>query len=341
MDGNQGSSQKLQNLEEELNRIEGIAKGEGVNTQTTQTKVSPESPVAPPADPNPLESNPAEVNVPKPTPEQEVPNSVQNPDPNPISEPANPVKPDFTQELQPEENNPQPLTGDKKSSKTIMLIVVILFILSLVGLAVYYFGSKRSEVTEEPVPVETFVPSPTSTTDPTTGWKTYTSDKGFMFKYPIDAKVDFSQQEDAVKLQIWGPSQKEGTELYDGIGISFKAGSITAGKTLKDIVDNLFSQYSQMPDAKVIQEVAVYKAQDLSGYNFIIELMGKTTYLILQDSLNQTEYVVITEMYVDPSNKGFELTVNQILSTLQFIESTATPSSSPSSSPSASPTATP
>jgi len=338
MNDDKGSSQKL---EEELNRIESIAKNEGANTQTKSTEVPPVSPVAPPADPNTLESNSAEVADPNPAPEQAIPNSVPDPNQNPISEQANPVKPDFTQELQPEEKMPlasQPLTNNKKSSKVIMIIVVVLFILSLAGLTFYFIGSRESEVKETPAPVVTFAPTPTATTDPTAGWKTYTNSKyGFSLLFP-NAWDSCMTQGTGSFLVAPGKCNPPYAEYYLSISV------LVNEKEVPDYMGpgdpNAYTSTGKQTITIGIQQFIKQKFTQINP----ITLNGKEypagPTVIFYDLVDNTHNQVI-EFYKSPTSNLDETTIDQVLSTLKFIESTATPSASPATSPTASASATP
>jgi len=254
------------------------------------------------------------------------------------------VQPAIQQETNTENTNTPPnLTmGDSnKYSKTVIIIAVVFFVLSLAGIGFYYLGIKKvsKETTEIPTPIPTEISTPAATADPTENWKTFTSPETFSFKYPLDAKVQ--ENSGLVSLSLWGPTQKEGTEFYDGIALSFKIGNLSKGKSLKIVADDSLKALTQSGDVKTIESVVPYKLGNSEGYTFTVELLGQSTYLYLQDPLMDSRYVEITEMVVDPTKKGFAETKDLILSTFMFIESTATPSASPTSNPSASPTSTP
>src|SRR4030042_853578 len=254
------------------------------------------------------------------------------------------VQPSFQQETKTETNNTPsnlPLGDNNKSSKTLIIIAVVFFVLSLAGIGLYYMGIKKvsKETTEIPTPIPTEVSTPTATANPTENWKTYTSPEKFSFKYPLEAKVQ--EDNNLVSLSIWGPTQKEGTEFYDGISLSFKIGTLPKGKTLKIVADDSLKTQTQSGDVKILENVLPYKMGNLEGYSFTTEGLGKWISIYLQDPLKDSSYVEITEMVADPTKKGFEEAKDLILSTFIFLQSTATPSASPTSSPSASPTATP
>ena len=142
------------------------------------------------------------------------------------------VQPPIQQETKTENTSTPPnLTmGDSnKSSKTLIIIAVVFFVLSLAGIGFYYLGLKKvsKETTEIPTPIPTMISTPTATADPTENWKTFTSPEKFSLKYPLDAKVQ--ENGSIVSLGIWGPTQKEGTEFYDGISLSFKIGNLSKG----------------------------------------------------------------------------------------------------------------
>lgn len=237
---------------------------------------------------------------------------------------------------------PPPLAATPQKKSPIILIAVVLLALSLVGGGAYFFASRMKGgkatacTTEAKVcpdgtavgrvgPNCEFAPCPTAsaTPDPTASWQTYlNSELGFSLKYPTEVKVSEDIVNNSVYFSQVGPTQKEGTEFFDGISISLKTGSL-GGLTLKEFVDNVGKND---PVSEVIFGPEVTTVAGLAAYKLRIRGLGEFDYYYFQKGTSG--YLEMVNNTLDPGNQGFLQTASLMTESLKILE--ATPSASPS-----------
>lgn len=217
--------------------------------------------------------------------------------------------------------------GSNKTLITIIILLVILLVLILGGVLVggYFLWQKdgsnkkaekaNNSVSETPTFPPTVILTPTLIKENNSDWKKFLSEKiGFKISYP--AEVTLKEVEDgSVNLSVWGPTQREQTEFYDGININIRSGQLN-GRTLMQIAD------SEVENAKDYGEVLIYpKAITINGREGVTlktRGLGEFTYIYLPSSNNK--YIVITDGTNDPTNKGYAEMVGKILGSLEVIE---------------------
>ena len=309
-------------LDAELKRIRELAEKEQAGETPTNQDINPQPVVTSQPEPVNMQTAPA-VNI-----EQQ-----------PIAQPAENSEPQVTKGVPLPTLTPE---GESKSSKTLIIIASILFVLSIIGIGLYYLGMKNAskKAAEAPIPLPTQVNTPVATTDPTLNWLTYSSST-YSVKYSTDITLKEGEGGSAI-LSKWGPTQKEGTELYDAFSLIFLPKAVSG--TLESYVNSKIEAIEKEGVYKITSGPDPLTINNYTGLSYIQEGGGTFKVIVLQNS-KKNLLIEIDEMVSDPGNLGFQKTVDQILSTFEFIESTATssaiPSSSPTSSPSASPVATP
>jgi hypothetical protein len=244
---------------------------------------------------------------------------------------------------------PPPVVAEPKKRSPILLVAVVLLVLSLVGGGAYFFASRMKGGQTTACTTEAKLcpdgstvgrvgpncefapcPSPSATPDPTASWQTYLSSKlGFSLKYPAEVKATEDAVNNSVYFSLLGPTQKEGTEFFDGISLSIKSGSL-GGKTLKEFVDTVGvdDEVSQIVSGPEVTTIA-----GLSAYKLRIRGLGEFDYYYFQKGASG--YLELVNNTLDPENQGFLQTASLMMESLKILE--ATPSASPLASPSASP----
>ena len=167
--------------------------------------------------------------------------------------------------------------------------------------------------TVAPSPTATVVPSPIPTVDPMKEWQTYSSEGGcFSFKYPQE--VEYKMQGDLAHLSILGPTQKEDTEFFDGMSLTFSS-LLAIDVSLKDYVDSKVDESKQF--GEIIKPNAEIIVNGIKGYTYTSQGLGifESIYLQAEDKSCAVE---ITNSTVDPTNQGYQETVDKILSTFKF-----------------------
>ena len=213
-----------------------------------------------------------------------------------------------------------------KQRKTIIYPVVILLI--LISVIAGYLGYQNYQLkqqfkdqaiqTPQPteMPQETPAPteSPTETANPTANWKTHTAST-YQVKYPND--ITFKEQGAAINLSMWGPTQKEGTELFDGFSITFESKEIS-NTTLETLIQARIDEINNQDLSEVVSGPDPITINNYKGLTYTEEGLGIFEHIILESGKENGMYMFISKLVSDPGNLGFSETVDQILSTFGF-----------------------
>jgi len=211
--------------------------------------------------------------------------------------------------------NPQ----DKKNGKKVLFILFILvLILSILLVGGFYFVTRNGNATLEK---EAVMPTPTiasqallPTSDPTSDWEIYEHAE-FSVKYPSDLTVQ-DVEDNIFNLSIWGPTQTEGTELFDGFSVTFQSldkQDMTAMEYAKDKISEAQVQgISEITEGPLPITINGY-----NGVTYTEEGLGTFKQIILESD-NVSVFILISVMVSDPGNLGFQDTVDEILSTFEF-----------------------
>lgn len=155
---------------------------------------------------------------------------------------------------------------------------------------------------------------PQGVSDKPLPWPMYTSATfGFSIQHPIDVTVQ--EREDGIQLYKWGPTQKEGTEFYDGIGLFFSTG-LTNGKSIKEIAERKVEE--DKIHATIVKPLSEITINNIKGYQYRVSGIGEFINIILPKS--DTEYLHITNGTMDPTKQGFDKIADQILSTFTILK---------------------
>ncbi len=281
------------------------------------------SPVSDPAPTTPVAPIPDSViNVSAPATNPSTPPiAAESPAPN--AETAAPVLATPTASA---ETKPLDTTQPKKSKALVFVVIFLALVaLTLGGLVVWsamqpntssieesmtppvVSGNEEvGEITEEEVIVEQ--------PDPTADWEVYANEI-FQIKYPSDIEVE-EEAAGLVRLTKLASNHQLGTELYDGISLSFETREIANLEPIT-FAENKIIESNENGLGDVISPA---KQTTLNGYDaaeYTYRGLGTTKYTIVQADDN-VMFVVIGNATVDPNNSGYSETVDQILSTLSF-----------------------
>lgn len=149
-------------------------------------------------------------------------------------------------------------------------------------------------------------------------WPVYVnSQHKLSLKHPpeITPTIDIDN-ENMIAIVRKGPSQKEGTELYDGLSLKISSQKLPKGKTLKEVTQEAEQQSTE--NGTITQTLKSTTISQLTSYTYSARGLGEHKYIYLPQG--ETNYVLIIDSTVDPSNQGFDKTVNQILSSIKFTE---------------------
>ena len=212
------------------------------------------------------------------------------------------------------------------NKKTIGVVLIVLSIGA--GGLILRNQAKQKPVTEkkESVPTAipitipakpTIIPTKIVLNDKETGdWETYKNEEmGFSIQHPSNLKPE-DLGGGSIVFQLWGPTQSNDTEFYDGVNISITTKALD-GKTLENIVEE---NRTGSKEVWGNEEVSEKKQTGWGGYNgYMYQVGGHTYYYLIQDSQN---YLEIFNLSGDPGNLGYIKTSEKIISSLQKINPT-------------------
>ncbi len=233
------------------------------------------------------------------------------------------------------EKQPQPIdpslsseksTQEKKSNKWIFVSLATFLLIALVIAGFFSYQnyqlkkeaiSKKDTVTPSLTPVPTEVPSPTPEIDLTVDWFTFTKENFcYSFKYPQE--ITFND-EDVIRLSSLGPTQKKDTEFYDGLSLTFSLPLGIGNLSLNDYVDGQIEEIENGGLAEIVNPKEAILINGINGYTYTVQGLGKFQNIFLQ-SPDKTCIVKITNSTVDPTDQGYQKTVDKIFSTFKFVD---------------------
>jgi len=177
-------------------------------------------------------------------------------------------------------------------------------------------GTTPTPFESPPAPNESPSPVPTVTPQEVAEWKSYDSESiGFAILYPPDLTVEETEM-GAVHFFLFGPTQRQGTEFYDGISLTFDSGSLEE-RTLEEFVSD---RVQELEDESVVEEVTSPQQvtiSGISGYSFSVISLGIRTYYYLPKE--EDDYLEVADGTADPTGQGYEEVVDTILSTLTLL----------------------
>jgi hypothetical protein len=196
--------------------------------------------------------------------------------------------------------------------------ILIFLILAGVVILVYFGIFYKSSAQPSPQPTSSDTPTPTAfaTPDLTAGWvtKTYSI---YQVKYPTDLAIN-EREGSIISISKWGPTQIEGTELFDGFSVTFQPKELPGVSP----IDYANSQIEEMLNTGISELLAGPTAITVNGYKGVTytgQGLGKYKHFILASNDNLM-LMQISLLVSDPGNIGFQETVDQIISTFSFLD---------------------
>jgi len=228
---------------------------------------------------------------------------------------------------------PQPgvvgvVASTPKRKNNFIALIIFAFLIILIIAAVVYF-IKSSKTTNLSIPsitkiignsensgsqeiVEATPAESRILVGGTEGWSTFEREGvNISFKYPKEVTIlDYS--DGAIVLRLWGPTQKEGTEFYDGLSMSFKVAKFE-GKTLKETAG---LKYLQLKEFSEVTPPVVGLLAGTSGYTMHIKGIFSADYYYVP--INETLYLEVINGTKDPTKAGYSQQAETVLLTLEF-----------------------
>lgn len=202
----------------------------------------------------------------------------------------------------------------------VLITTIIIF-----GGAYLYIQQQR---TQKVVTTKGDIPKPTKppvlatiTTTPDAipaSWERYTSSEyGFTISFPPDVTHDTTTEGE--RFYKLGKSQSQGTELYDGIRIVIKSGSL-GKKPFAEWVNQTYENTKNDPVQPRMGEKKPITLAGKQGITYTVSSLGDATMIYLPKGTD--EYLEITNGTVEPadSTQGLQKTAALILSSLRYTQ---------------------
>jgi len=141
--------------------------------------------------------------------------------------------------------------------------------------------------------------------------ETYSNENlGITLSHPSNLNLD-EADDGRVTFSMFGPSQTEFTEVFDGTGVSFFRGEYTADN-FKNFVDQSIVDWEV--NGTVTDALKEVKLADKDGYTFEGTGVGKYRFYLLPVGEKQAIQIVVFVM--DPTGQGFQDVVDNMLASL-------------------------
>lgn len=159
------------------------------------------------------------------------------------------------------------------------------------------------------------VPRPTLAVVVPEEWPTYVSEKQeIRLRHPDFAQV--REIEGVLVLYHHGPTQTEGTELFDGFTITVQTVPFAATQeSLKQVADDRLADDRQ--HATITRGLSPIELAGQTGWQYQISGVGEYTIIVLPHGERQA--VVLSYLVADPDDRAYEQTVQQMLASLELL----------------------
>ena len=219
-----------------------------------------------------------------------------------------------------------------KNKKPLLVILLILILGIIAGGGYLYLQNQKPEIQTSTPTSTTTQPSPSPTTGPTAGWETYVDSSGkFSFSYPLEVQIEETTVGSVQRiLKASFSNGPKGSQIIDGY--TFSISSVGATEA------NQFSQENTKRDAEKTRantlasmegsscEISPVKQSWLGPYVSYeyteSNCVGNSSVIYVSDV-----GITISMTYEGDNNKKqiYKNTLDQILSTFEFIENIPTP----------------
>ena len=165
------------------------------------------------------------------------------------------------------------------------------------------------------VPTTTSNPTRTSQQSNEDAWQTYNgSILGFTIQHPADVEIR-DEQQNTVSLVKLGPTQTQGTELFDGFNVSIDVGPYSE-ESFKAFTEKTHKDDGDDPVTQEISTLEKVEIANKQGYQYSKVGLGEYTIVILPKE--EGVFFRISKLVEDPTNQKYENTVDRMLSTLSL-----------------------
>jgi hypothetical protein len=212
----------------------------------------------------------------------------------------------------------------------IVLITTTVILAVVIGLLIFE-RNKTTTSSETQTPILTETPSITEvsnnnqaeeTNEPTiSDWTPYyNTELSFQIIHPIDISPEENNEDGSVRITKLGPTQKEGTEFYDGFYLHFAKGNLGVNKDLNSLINADIKQKQEQlsGDFKIITPLSSITINNINGLTYQSqEIFGSYTYFYLPQG--ETRFILVTKHVSDPGNLGFEAIADKIINSINIL----------------------
>jgi len=150
------------------------------------------------------------------------------------------------------------------------------------------------------------------------GWVLYEDkDIGFSLEYPQELRVEKTHEE-GVYFSLWGPTQIENSEFFDGISILVRREKYPENLSLKSFAERDADEIKRI--GTITKPVHELKISDYDGYGYTANAIGVFEDIYIPREDEDREYLFISLSVPDPQNQGYSERADEILSTLRLID---------------------
>lgn len=197
----------------------------------------------------------------------------------------------------------------KIQKRSILIVIVVVLVAGLFG----WMFSWQSWKSVPPVNQTRMSMSDDQTTGSIpTDWKLYSSDTmGFSMYYDPSLTLQEDTKTD-VRFYKQGPSQRGQTEMYDGVIVTVRKVSVPNGGQV--YIDDQIEQYKNV--GNIIVPLHDSKLNGISTKEYGASGFGDAKMIFVP--INNQTLLEVSYMVPDPTNAGFQKTVDLMLSTFKL-----------------------
>lgn len=199
------------------------------------------------------------------------------------------------------------------------IIIALGVMLLLLGAGIWWIRMQvspqspvpRAPGTEAAPPIVTLEPKKPSIPE---GWKDYANPRlGLTLAH--DPTLTVSEEADgSVRFWKWGPTQKGQTEMYDGIIVSFRKVDFT--ESLDTFLAGRMKEFQEV--GTITEPLATRDFNGLPAKTFSASSLGD--FEMIYVPLDADTVMEISTMAPDPTQAGFQKTVEQMLATVNIAQ---------------------
>lgn len=205
------------------------------------------------------------------------------------------------------------------------LIPILAAITALAAVAAFVFAQQRQSGETDSKVMPSVTPTVTTETSATpdtnslgVDGNTYRDPSGlFTFSYSNDYTID-QENPQLVRLFKRAETARPQSEITDGVIMVFEPIAL-GGKTLDEWVDSRITQSVDAGTAEVVQPKTAMTYGMYRGYTFEMKGFGDAKYLLLQNSPNSEDALLVTTSVMDPQSRGYQVEVDTILKSIELL----------------------